>query len=362
MLKRFLCLFLIVGLGVDLMAQQLIAQQAPRWSADVLAGSGKSAKRSQPYSAGQPHGDHVELGNPFGIEIMGDDVWVTTVDDSCVWKCDLEGKGFVRVAGNGTIGYSGDGGPAVEAQMNWPHEVRVDSLGNLFIADTRNHVIRKVDAKTGIITTLAGSGRPGFADGRGSEAQFNQPHSVVLDGSGGVLVADTKNHRLRRIEIATGEVTTISGTGKGGLPTDGEAAMTSLLIGPRSLAVDRDWFWLVLREGNSVWKIDRANHTIHHVAGTGKKGHGGNGLPAKTTIFNGPKGIAVSPRGVFIVDTENHAVRMIDQKTGLIDTVLGPQSSLPMKLKRPHGIAPTKDGFLLGDSEMHRVVRWRDER
>lgn len=332
-------------------------------SAEVFAGTGESPQVAQPYPTGQPGADRVMLGNPFGVEVVGNSIWITTVDDSCIWKCDLDGNSFRRVAGNGTKGYSGDGGPATDAQFNWPHEVRIDQSGNLFVADTRNHVIRMVDARTGTVTTLAGNGKPGFAgDGqRGDAVQFNQPHSVVLDGQGGVLVADTLNHRLRRIDIKSGIVTTISGTGERTLPTDDSDAATAPLIGPRSLAVDDAFIWIVLREGNSVWRIDRKTNKIHHVAGTGKKGHGQDGGPPKQTIFNGPKGIAIDSLGrVLIVDTENHAVRRIDLKANTIVTVLGNQSPLKMKLKRPHGIAPLGSGFLLGDSEFHRVVRWRD--
>ncbi len=356
--------------GIQLLASIILisslaaADEPQHGTADVFAGTGQSPNVSKPYAHNEPSGSAVRLGNPFGVEVAGDAIWITTVDDSCIWKCDRNGKSFQRIAGNGTQGYSGDNGPAVEAQFNWPHEVRVDADGNLIVADTRNHVIRMIDGESRTVTTLAGNGQAGFAgDGkRGAAVKFNQPHSVILDGQGGVLVADTKNHRLRRIDISTGIVSTIAGTGEKKLPSDGADAATAPLFGPRSLAVDRSSIWLVLREGNSVWRIDRNSGTIHHVAGTGKKGHGGDGgLPTQAT-FNGPKGIAIDDRGrVLVVDTENHAVRMIDLQANTITTPLGNKSPLRMKLKRPHGIAATSSGFLLGDSEMHRVVRWRDQ-
>lgn len=339
-----------------------VGDQPPSWSASVWAGTGQSSKRREPYPSGKPQGASIKLGNPFGVEVVGTDVWITTVDDSCIWRCDLDGKQLRRIAGNGTHGYS-RGGPALAAQFNWPHEVRVDDQGNLYVADTRNHVIRHIDAQTGIVRTMAGDGQPGYAgDGdRGAAVKFNQPHSVVLDGRGGVLVADTKNHRLRRIEISTGKATTISGTGEKKLPTDGADAATAPLFGPRSLAVDGQSIWIVLREGNSVWRIDRKANTIHHIAGTGKKGHQGDGGPPAEATFKGPKGIAVDHQGrLLIVDTENHAIRRIDLPADRIETVLGNKSPLNMKLKRPHGIAATSDGFLLGDSEMHRVIQWRE--
>jgi DNA-binding beta-propeller fold protein YncE len=340
---------------------------SPAWgdesgSVSIFAGTGKSPGTTEPYQADSPSGDTIALGNPFGVEVIGNDVWITTVDDQCIWKGDLKTKSLRRIAGNGTKGYSGDGGPAVASQFNWPHEVRIDKQGNLFIADTRNHVIRTVDAKTRIVHTLAGSGKPGFAgDGlAGTQVSFDQPHSVVLDGVGGVLVADTKNHRIRRIDIASGMVTTIAGTGQAKLPTDGANAATSPLFGPRSLAVDESSIWIVLREGNSVWRINRQANTIHHIAGTGAKGYSGDGGPPLEANFNGPKGIAVDAEGnILVVDTENHAIRQINLNTDKIVTLLGgTRAKQTLPLKRPHGIAATDSGFLVGDSELHRVLQF----
>ena len=307
----------------------------------------------------------LSLGNPFGVEVIGDDVWITTVDDQCIWKTSLTSPKITRVAGNGRKGYSGDGGLATDAAFNWPHEVRVGPHGSIYIADTRNHAIRKVDAKTNVVSTVAGNGSPGFAgEGKSKqEVQFDQPHSVVLDGEDGLLVADTKNHRLRRIDLASGVVKTIAGNGKRKLPKDGQPAKHSPLFGPRSLAVDANSIWIALREGNSVWRIDRKSNTIHHVAGTGKKGYTGDGGDPATATFSGPKGVAIDGHGnLLVVDTENHAVRRIDFSTNTISTVLGGTSSkATLPLKRPHGIGCIDDSarFLVGDSEFHRVIEHR---
>lgn len=328
-----------------------------------FAGSGQPNKRSSPYEADQPNGPAtaIKLGNPFGVEIIGEDVWLTTVDDQCVWKTDVTGKKLRRIAGNGTLGYTGDGGPATEAAFNWPHEVRIDPSGNLYVADTRNHVIRFIDAKSGVVTTLAGNGKPGFAgDGKsGTDVQFKQPHSVVLDHSGGLLVADTGNHRLRRIDLKTGIVTTISGTGKRKMPVDGQDALGAPLFGPRSLAVDEDSIWIALREGNSIWRIDRSTDKLHRVAGTGKKGYTGDGGKALDATFAGPKGLVMSSRGsLLVVDTENHAIRRINLQQGTVETAMGGnQSDRTTALKRPHGISfHPEHGYFVGDSENHRVV------
>tara|TARA_R110002049_G_scaffold72490_6_gene187460 strand:+ start:178812 stop:179888 length:1077 start_codon:yes stop_codon:yes gene_type:complete len=304
--------------------------------------------------------------NPFGIDVRGDDIWITTVGDHRVFHT-VAGKdasshaGLTLVAGNGKLGYSGDDGPASEAEFNWPHEVRADEQNNLFIADTRNHVIRRIDGETGVVTTLAGNGQSGFqGDGQsGSQVKFDNPHSIVLDQDGGLLVADTKNHRIRRIDLESGVVQTVCGTGKRLLPTDGADASTSPLFGPRSLAVDDDSIWIALREGNSIWRINRGTNTIHHVAGSGKKGDGGDGGPLADAMFNGPKGIVLDQvNGLAIVDTENHSIRRIDVSNGSLETILGgSRAKATLSMKRPHGIAyhPTL-GLLIADSENDRVL------
>lgn len=359
-LSLLMVLFLLGG------AHQGHGQRIGKTDADggygLVAGTGQSQGAVR-YEADQPAGSatRIPLGNPFGVEVTKSSIYLTTVDDHCIWELDADAKRIARVAGNGLQGYSGDGGPAAAATFNWPHEVRVDREGNLYIADTRNHVIRRIDSGTGIVSTLAGSGAPGFAGdgGSGSDVQFKQPHSVVLDGRGGLLVADTQNHRIRRIDLETGVVQTISGSGTARMPRDGQPAAEADLHGPRSLAVDDESIWIALREGNSVWRIDRDSNTIHHVAGTGRKGYEGDGGPAKSATFNGPKGIVLDEQnGVLVVDTENHAVRRIDLDSAMITTVLGGnRSATTTTLNRPHGIA-VWDGrvFLVADSENHRVL------
>ncbi len=328
-----------------------------------FAGTGNPPALDTAYRSQQPSGaaSEIPLGNPFGVEIVGQSVYLTTIDDHCIWQTTLEGDRLRRIAGTGEIGYSGDGGPALEARFNWPHEVRVDENQNLFVADTRNHVIRRIDGKSGVVTTLAGNGTPGFAgDGEtATHVQFMQPHSVVLDQRGGLLVADTQNHRLRRIDLSSGVVETISGTGAAKMPIDGADAKNSPLFGPRSLAVDSESIWIALREGNSIWRIDRASGTMEHIAGTGKKGYSGDGGAPLLATFNGPKGLVLDDQGrLLVVDTENHAIRRIDLKAGIVSTVLGGKvADSTAHLKRPHGISFQADrGFFVADSENHRVL------
>jgi sugar lactone lactonase YvrE len=324
------------------------------WS--IVAGTGKA---TGPVANQPSTPTTVVTRNVYGIEVTDDAIYLTTVDDHSIWKMAPRFKQLVRVGGTGEAGRSGDEGPAARATFRAPHEIRADEEGNLFVADTRNHSIRRIDGTSGIVTTFAGNGRAGFAgDGQsGDRVQFNQPHSLVLDGAGGVLVADTKNHRLRRIDLASGKVTTIAGDGRPRLPEEGEVADRVSLHGPRSLAIDDESIWLVLREGNSVWRIDRKSNRIYRVAGTGEQGHSGDGGNPLKATFRGPKGIAVDSKGnLLIVDTENHALRYVDLGRNHIRTL-----GTGFTMKRPHGTAVlTKangtDVFLISDSENHRVL------
>ncbi len=328
--------------------------RAERWS--VFAGTGSAAS---PVADKPSDPKTVALRNVYGIEVTDDAIYFSTVDDHSIWKSDRRGSSMVRIAGTGQQGYSGDGGPARQATFNAPHEIRVADNGDVYVADTRNHCIRRVNADDGTVETLAGDGKPGFRGdgGPGDQARFDQPHSIVLDGRGGVLVADTKNHRLRRIDLETGTVKTVCGDGKRRLPEEDQKWDQVSLFGPRSLAVDDDSIWLVLREGNSVWRLDRQRQTIHRVAGTGAKGHSGDGGDPLQATFRGPKGIGVDSEGnLLIVDTENHAMRYVDRSAGTISTL-----AIPFEMKRPHGTAVLTergqpDRVLVSDSEEHRVL------
>lgn len=308
------------------------------------------------------------VDNPFGV-VRGPDgaLWFCQYTGQVITKLTADGRIQV-VAGNGKKGYSGDGGPARAASFNLPHELRFDRAGNLFIADMQNHAVRRVDAKTMIITTVAGTGQAGYSGdgGPADKAQLNQPHSIQFGPDGSLYICDIGNNVIRRIDPASGRIATFAGTGKPGPTPDGSPIAGTPLAGPRSLDFDAAGnLWLVTRAGNQVLKFDLREGKIHHIAGTGTKGFSGDGGPARAATFNGPKGIALAPNGdVYLADTENHAIRMIEAKTGLIRTVAGtgekgdgPEGDpLACKLARPHGVFVDTDGSLLiGDSETHRL-------
>lgn len=310
-----------------------------------------------------------QINNPYGLAIGPDGaLYVCEIGNHVIRRIDLKTGRISTVAGTGKPGYTGDGGPAVQAALNEPYEIRFDRQGNMFFVEMRNHLIRRVDAKTKIITTVAGTGEPGFSGdgGPARKAQFRQPHSIAFDPQGRLLVCDIGNHRVRRIDLKTGLIETYAGTGER-LPTPDKAPRAGApLNGPRAIDLDRNGnLYLVLREGNAVYRIDPKTDTIHHVAGTGEKGYSGDGGDAKRARLNGPKGIAWAPdNSLYIADTESHTIRRIDLNSGIITTVAGagergdgPEPDpLACRLARPHGVFVDRRGAVyIGDSEAHRV-------
>ncbi|HEV2695970.1 MAG TPA: hypothetical protein VG347_23990 [Verrucomicrobiae bacterium] len=310
-----------------------------------------------------------QLNNPFGL-VRGPDgaLWFADYAANVVRRITKDG-GITTVVGNGQTGYTGDGGPARAASLNHPHEIRFDHAGNLFIADASNNAIRRYDAKSGLITTFAGNGQPGYTGDGGvaAGAQLKSPISLQFDATGNLFIADIGNQVIRRVDAKTGVITTFAGTGKKGETPEGAPIAGTPLSGPRSLDFDRAGnLWVVTREGNQLLRFDLAAGVIHHAAGTGKKGFTGNGGAAADTTLSGPKGIAIAPNGdVYLADTENHAIRRLDVKRGTLELVAGTgiagdgleKDPLKTQLTRPHGIFVDADGTVfIGDSENHRIL------
>lgn len=286
------------------------------------------------------------IDQPFGL-VVGPDGWlyVCEVGKHRVLKMPTAGGAVSVVAGTGVKGYSGDGGPAVKAQLNEPYELVFDGAANLYFVERMNHVVRRVDARTGVISTVAGTGVEGFAGdgGPGRLAQFRQPHSLVFASDGRLLICDILNGRIRALDLVTGLVSTWAAD----------------LKGPRALAVDgAGQLYLALREGNAVYRMDAKTRAMTRFAGTGVKGYSGDGAAAVWATLSGPKGVACGRDGsVYIADTENHAIRRV-RKDGVIETVRGDGvRGDGGRLARPHGVTVGPDGTLyIGDSENNRVL------
>jgi streptogramin lyase len=302
----------------------------------------------------------INIGEPFGVEIGPDScLYIAEVRNHRIRRLDLATRELTTVAGCGRHGYSGDGEPAVDAELNEPYEVRFDPDGNMFIVEMMNHVVRRIDDKTKKISTVAGNGRQGFGGDGGPaiKALLNQPHSIALDGTRALYVADIGNHRIRRIDLKTGIIESIAGSSVRRLPQDGQTARNNPILGPRALFLASGTLWIALREGHSIWRMNLADGKLRHIAGTGQVGFAGDGEAAITSTLNGPKGIAIAPNGnVFVADTENNAIRRIDVRSGIITTVDVGNTHL----NRPHGVCVAADGSLfIGDTLNHRIWRVR---
>jgi hypothetical protein len=233
---------------------------------------------------------------------------------------------ITTVAGTGEAGYSGDGGPATEATMDNIYSLTVDANGDIYIVDRFNAAVRKIDAATGIITTVAGTGEPGYSGdgGPGSQAQMREPNDCSLDSKGGLLIADIQDQRVRRLDLSTGTIDTFAGDGEKRRAGDGGPATAASLMGPRAVCMDtKGNTYIAEREGNGVRKVD-ANGVMYTFAGTGEPGYTGDGGPALTATWGAPKAMRCDNHDdLIVVDTENNAIRRIDVKTGIVTTVAG---------------------------------------
>lgn len=329
---------------------------------ETVAGTGQAADNG---AAGLA--DQINIGQTFGVEFGADGaLYVCEVENHRVRRVDLQTRRVTTVAGNGKAGYSGDGGLATNATMNEPYEVRFDASGNMFVVEMQNHVVRRVDAKTGRITTVAGTGNAGFSGDNGPaiRATFRRPHSIALHGDE-LFIADIGNHRIRRVDLLSGIVQTIAGDGALQLPREGSIVGQSM-VGPRALYVTPGMLWIALREGHSIWRLSLDDLRLTHIAGSGQKGYEGDGDSARMATFNGPKGIVVDDRQrVLVVDTENQVIRRVDTQHDRVTTLVGngirgyggdSGPANQAKLDRPHGICLGPDGTVyIGDTNNHRV-------
>ena len=330
------------------------------------------------------------------------------------------------VAGTGVPSWSGDGAEALAACLNEPKSLTLDTEGNLYIADSENHVVRKIDMKTQCIRTVAGrmqgiesgtktvslapvaegvDGDP-FAErgtvdshaftqqtdlsgtvryvvtgtapakrfsgdgGPANQALLNFPTAVVVDRAGHLFIADTLNHRVRRVDAVTGVITTVAGLGQPRCSGDGGLAVEAGLNEPAALAVsDGGVLYIADQNNNRVRAVDLSTGVICTVTGTGTAAYNGDGVVATETGLAGPSGVALASDGtLFIADSFNGRIRAVDPVTGIIRTMVGdggeyryqgPDEPPSTSLSRPSGIALDEEGNLyFTDSDNHLVRRW----
>src|ERR1700730_13619361 len=203
----------------------------------VAGGFAASVTVTTLIGTGTPGFSEGAVNNPYGMPSGPDGaLYFCDLDNQRIRRLDLRTRRLTTIAGNGEKGYRGDGGLALDASLNMPHELRFDAKGDLYIAERDNHVIRRVDMKTGVISSVAGTGTPGFGGdgGPGTKAQLRQPHSLLFDRDGTLLICDIGNHRIRRLHLDTGVIETYAGTGETTATPDGAPVHGTPLRGPRT--------------------------------------------------------------------------------------------------------------------------------
>jgi streptogramin lyase len=289
----------------------------------TFAGTGTPGYAGDGGSAAQ-----AQLRDPFDVVLdQAGNLYFSDTSNHSVRRIDSHTGVISTVAGSGRKGDSGDGGPATQATMNEPYGLALNTDGNLFIVDRLNYRVRLVDGKTGVIRTVAGTGQAGFSGdgGPGDKAQLREPNGVALDGKGQLYITDVADQRVRVLALGTGVITTFCGTGRKEQTGDGGPYQQAGLLGPRAVAIGSDGsVYVCEREGNSIRRVNRSTGRIDRYAGTGARGYTGDGGPALRATFNGPKEMKIDAAGnVWVVDTENHAIRRIDARTGMVTTVAG---------------------------------------
>jgi sugar lactone lactonase YvrE len=305
--------------------------------------------------------DFDQAGNAYMVELTGGRA------------LRVDGKGILTLfAGTGKKGNEGDDGPARQATFYGMHNLAVTPDGTVYLADTWNNRIRKVDPKAGIVTAFAGTGKKGYAGdgGPAAAAQFGGIYCLAFDARfTKMYVTDLDNRRIRVIDMKSGEVRTVAGNGEKGVPKDGADAQASPLVDPRAAAVDSKGNLYVLERAGHALRVVDPQGKIRTVAGTGKKGDSGDGGDARMATLNGPKHLCIDGEdNVIIADTANHVVRKYTPADGRIVRIAGTGKKgdsgtggdpLAVSMNEPHGVHVARDGTLyIADSYNGRVFRY----
>jgi sugar lactone lactonase YvrE len=312
-----------------------------------------------------------KLIGPFGVDFdSAGNMYIVELTGDRVLRVDAKGT-LTIVAGTGKKGTGGDGSTAREATFNGMHSLAIHPEGAIYLADTWNNRIRKLDPKTGMVSAFAGAVDKGFAGdgGPAQDARFDGVFCIAFDTKGSqMIVTDLGNRRIRAIDMKSSVINTVAGNGKKGSPKDGEEAKTAPLLDPRAACIDRHGnIYILERSGHALRVVDRSGK-IRTVAGTGKAGNSGDGGDAIKATLNGPKHLCMDlDDNVIIADTANHVIRKYTPKDGKIVRLAGTGKKGPsdnggnpleVSFNEPHGVFVHPSGTLyIVDSGNGRVFR-----
>ncbi|MCA8995562.1 MAG: hypothetical protein KDA80_01195 [Planctomycetaceae bacterium] len=297
---------------------------------------------------------------PFGLDFdTSGRMYIVELEGGRVFSLS-PGQAPQHISGDGSKSYWGDGGPWKQATYNGMHNIAISRAGKAYIADTWNHCVREVDLSSGMISTVAGTGKPGFSGdgGPAKQAQFDYVMCVSLDPEETALfIADLKNKRIRTVKLETGVVETIAGNGQQGVPKGGQKAMAAPLVDPRAVAVDHDGRVYILERGGHALRRIESDGTLKTVVGTGKPGFKDGS--ARQAEIKAPKHLCVDQQNrVYIADEANGAIRCYDPETETVSTILGRGHGDPrVTLDQPHGVCIERGDLYVVDSSHNRLFR-----
>jgi sugar lactone lactonase YvrE len=361
------------GVGLDASDNLYIAQRknyvVRKVNASDLIITTVAGTGSNGYTGDDDLATLAELSEPYDVAVSSTgDLYIADGLNDVVRRVDGESQVITTINSGGS--YTGDGGLAVLAKVNQPWDMAVDSSGNVYIADTLNHVVRRIDGSSGVITIVAGTGSDGYTGdgGAATSARLGEPYGVALDSSGNIYIADKKKHVVRKVTAATGIITTVAGSGSAGSSGDGGAATSAKLNEPHRVAVDSSGdIYIADKRNHKVRKVTAATGVISTYAGTGSDGYTGDGGAATSAALSEPYGVTLDQSGnVYIADRKKHVVRKITASTGIITTIAGTGSAghtgdggsaTSAKLEEPHDVAVDRDGNVYIAVKKRHVVR-----
>lgn len=312
-----------------------------------------------------------KLDKPFGVGFdKAGNLYFVEMEGNRVCKVDKLGL-LTVIAGTGEKGDSGDGGPANTAKLNGPHHLLVEPNGDIYVADTFNCRVRKIEAKSGRIIAFAGTGKKGFSGdgGLATQALFGGIYCLAFDPTHeNLYLDDLDNRRIRKVSLKTGIVSTAAGNGERGIPTEGSDANSSPLLDPRAIAIDKAGNLYILERSGCCLRRVNAQGKIRTVVGTGNPGPSTNVAPARDVTLRGPKHLCIDRDGtVLIADTDNHAILRYSSRNERVTRIAGtgtagsggvPGDPTQAELNQPHGVFVDTKGILyISDSWNDRILK-----